>query len=141
VSTLCRSGTIATRDRPHPALLLTAIAIVALRDRDGGHGWPWFAAWALAGGLFFFSFLTGLSIGLLLLPLVTGAVLFVATRAPHAAEGAGFLAGVGLVTVLVAVVTLGDEHTSAAAWAAIGTALTAAGIAVHALANRRRLST
>jgi hypothetical protein len=121
----------------YPALLIAAIAIVIRRDREGGHGWPWFAAWTLAGAMFFFSFLTGLSIGLLLLPAVAGAVLFVATRAPHAAEGAGFVAGVGLVTVVVAGLTWGEEHTSAAAWLASGAAITTAGVATYALASRR----
>jgi uncharacterized membrane protein len=125
----------------YPVLLIAAIAIVIRRDREGGHGWPWFAAWSAAGALFFFSFLTGLSVGLLLLPLVTVAVLFVAARAPHAAESAGFLAGVGLVIVVVAALTLGDDSSSAAAWLALGTAITTAGLTAYALASRRRVRT
>ena len=123
----------------YPALLLTAIAIVIRRDREDGHGWPWFAAWCVAGAFFFFSFLTGLSVGLLLLPVVTGVVLFVATRSPHAAEAAGFVAGVGLVTVVAAALTWGEEHTNAAAWFAAGAAVTAAAVASYVLAGQRQL--
>jgi hypothetical protein len=115
----------------YPALLIAAIVVIIRRDREGGHGWGWFVAWSFAGAAFFFSFLTGLSIGLLLLPAVAVVVLFVAARAPHAAESAGFVAGVGLVIVGV---SLASWHPG---WLLIGAALAAAGIATYALATRR----
>jgi hypothetical protein len=121
----------------YPALLLAALAIVIRRDREGGHGWLWFLAWCLAGASFFFSFLTGLSIGLLLLPAVAAAVLFVATRSPHGPEASGFLAGVGLVTVTVAALSWGEEHMSASSWLTAGVAITAVAVASYALAGRR----
>jgi hypothetical protein len=110
---------------------------VIRRDREGGHGWPWFVAWSLAGASFFFSFLTGLSIGLLLLPVVAAAVLFVAMRSPHAAEASGFFAGVGLVTVAVSALSWGEEHMSASSWLAAGAAITTAAVASYALTGRR----
>ena len=73
----------------YPALVIAAVAIVLGEDRDGGHGWRWFFAWCVAGALLFFSFLTGLSIGLLLLPLAAAVLLLVALAAPHAAEALG----------------------------------------------------
>jgi hypothetical protein len=120
----------------YPALLIAAIVIVIRRDRDGGRGWRWFLAWCLAGASFFFSFLTGLSIGLLLLPAVAAAVLFVATRSPHAAEAAGFAAGVGLVTTVVSAANWG-VYASAGAWFIAGAALTTVGVASYAFAARR----
>jgi hypothetical protein len=123
----------------YPALLIAAIAIVIRRDRESGHGWLWFLGWCFAGAGFFFSFLTGLSIGLLLLPAVTAAVLFVAMRSPHAAEASGFLAGVGLVTVVVSLLSWGEEHMSAISWLAAGAAITGVAVASYALTGRRQL--
>jgi uncharacterized membrane protein len=123
----------------YPALLIAAIVIVIRRDRESGHGWLWFLGWSFAGASFFFSFLTGLSIGLLLLPLVTAAVLFVAMRSPHAPEASGFFAGVGLVTVAVSLLSWGEEHLSASSWLAAGAAITGVAIASYALTVRRSL--
>jgi hypothetical protein len=64
--------------------------------------WRWFAAWGGAGFLLTFSFLTGFSIGLFVLPVAAGALFFVASRSPHFAEGVGFLGGIGGVAVPVA---------------------------------------
>ena len=110
----------------YPALLIAAIVLVIRRDREGGHGWNWFVAWAFAGAAFFFSFLTGLSVGLLLLPAVAAVVLFVATRAPHAAESAGFVAGVGLVIVGVSLASWNEGEVSFAGWLLAGAIITAA---------------
>jgi hypothetical protein len=85
--------------------LVVGAAFVVLwrhRDRTDGRGWRWFGAWGAAGMLLTFSFLTGFSIGLLVLPLAAAALFFVASRAPHFAESIGFLAGVGGVALLVA---------------------------------------
>lgn len=120
----------------YPLLLIAAIVIVIRRDREGGHGWRWFLGWCLAGAAFFFSFLTGLSIGLLLLPLVAALLWFVATRAPHAAESAGFFAGVGLVTVVVAVASWGEDHMSATPWLAAGATITVAAVVTYSVAAR-----
>jgi hypothetical protein len=63
----------------------------------GSRGWIWFAAWAVAGALFTFSFLTGFSIGLYLLPAAAFAVFWLAVHAPHVREASGFPVGVVLV--------------------------------------------
>lgn len=78
------------------------VVLLRRRDRTGGRGWRWFGVWGAAGMLLTFSFLTGFSIGLLVLPLAAAALVFVASRAPHFAESIGFLGGVGGVALLVA---------------------------------------
>jgi hypothetical protein len=122
----------------YPALLIAAIVLIIRRDREGGHGWGWFVAWAFAGAAFFFSFLTGLSIGLLLLPAVAVVVLFVAARAPHAAESAGFFAGVGLVIVGVSLASWGDGEASYATWLVVGAIIAAAATMVYLRVTRTR---
>jgi hypothetical protein len=59
-----------------------------------------YAAWALAGGLFGFSLLAGLSIGVFLLPLAAFATLWAATNAPGR-EAIGFPIGAVAVGALV----------------------------------------
>jgi hypothetical protein len=91
----------------YPLLLISA-ALLAWRSRmrRGGRGPAWFAGWALAGFLFSFSLITGLSIGLFILPLAAFALLLVARNSPHLLEAAGFLVGVAATAVLV--VTIGN---------------------------------
>jgi hypothetical protein len=90
----------------YPVLLLGA-AVLVLRRQEyaGGRGWLWFAAWLVAGALFTFSLVTGLSIGLFFLPLVAIAVLGVAWLSPHFREASGLVVGaalfVGAVVVLL----------------------------------------
>jgi hypothetical protein len=66
-------------------------------------GWRWFGAWGLAGGLVFFSLLTGLSIGFLLLPFAALAVWFVARSAAGWPEILGVVLGAAAVCLAVAV--------------------------------------
>jgi hypothetical protein len=88
----------------YPLVLVAALVVLwRRRDRKAGFGWRWFGAWGIAGFLFTFSFLTGFSIGLLVLPFAAGALFFVASRAPHFAESIGFLGGVGSESLLVAI--------------------------------------
>ena len=88
-------------------LLLVAAAVVArrARTRDGGRGPAWFFGWALAGFLFTFSLVTGLSIGLFVLPAAAFVLLLVAPRSPHLVESTGFLVGVAAVALLVVVIS------------------------------------
>lgn len=65
-------------------------------------GWKGFLAWALAGGLLLFSFLSGFSIGLFLLPLALVALWLVARRARAWPELFGAGAGFGAICLLVA---------------------------------------
>jgi hypothetical protein len=90
----------------YPVLLIGAAVLVALRrDRPGGRGWPWFAAWLLTGALFSFSLVAGFSIGLFFLPVVAAALLGVAWLSPHLREASGLLVGAAVfVVALVAFV-------------------------------------
>jgi hypothetical protein len=72
--------------------------------RRGGRGRAWFAGWAVAGFLFSFSLITGLSAGLFMLPLAAFAVLLVAWRSPHLLESPGFLLGVAATAAVVIVI-------------------------------------
>lgn len=123
----------------YPILLLLALALVLTRDRDGGRGWIWFAAWCVAGGAFTFSFLTGLSIGLLVLPLAAAALVSVSVLAPHLAESVGFVAGGGLVLLVVAAINW-DETAAGVEpipWLLAGLAATASAASAYAVARRR----
>jgi len=65
-------------------------------------GWPGFALWAVAGGLLFLSLLTGLSIGLFILPLAVVAIVVAALRARGWREAVGGVAGIGAVCLVIA---------------------------------------
>jgi hypothetical protein len=81
-------------------LVLVGAAVLVAKSRQRGlgrRGWPWFVGWVLAGALLMFSFLTGLSIGVFLLPAAAFAVLWLAVNAPYGRELAGFVVGVALV--------------------------------------------
>jgi hypothetical protein len=89
-----------------PLLVLVAAALAWRRhDTPGGRGWWWFVAWSLAGFLMTFSFVTGFSIGLFILPVAAGALIWVALRSPHLREASGFVAGIAATALLVAGVT------------------------------------
>ena len=126
----------------YPALLATAVLLVLSRDRDGGRGWRWFGIWATAGAAFTFSFLTGLSIGLLLLPVVAATLLFAALGSPHLTETTGFVAGAGVVAVLVGALNWGEDQSGVepAPWLLVGLAAATAAVFAYALAARRRES-
>jgi hypothetical protein len=87
----------------YPLVLIAAVVVWRRRRVTATRGgWEWFAAWTLAGGLMTFSFLTGFSIGLFVLPLAAATVLWVATRAPGALDAIGFVEGIGMTLLLVA---------------------------------------
>lgn len=67
-----------------------------------GAGWWGFAAWSTAGAVFTFSLLTGLSIGLFLLPVVIVALYLAVRSAPDFRASLGFIAGIGLTLLVVA---------------------------------------
>ena len=86
-----------------PLLVVIAASLAwKRRDQIGGRGWLWFLAWAVAGFLMSFSLITGFSVGLFILPPAAAALLWVATRAPHAREATGFAAGIGVTALLIA---------------------------------------
>jgi hypothetical protein len=63
----------------------------------------WFLAWTAAGFLTSFSLITGLSIGLLVLPIAAAILIWVARRSPHLLEASGLAAGIGATALLVAI--------------------------------------
>jgi hypothetical protein len=85
----------------YPAVLIAAFVVMrrAREARSAGEGATWFGWWTVAGALFTFSFLTGFSIGLFILPLAAASVIWAARSAPGA-EAIGFLAGAGLVLLI-----------------------------------------
>jgi hypothetical protein len=83
-------------------MVVAGVVVWTRRDDPGGRGWPWFLAWALAGFLMSFSFVTGFSIGLFILPLAAFALIWAAWRSPHLREATGFLLGIVPTALLVA---------------------------------------
>src|SRR5438132_7959002 len=95
-----------------PAAL--AIAVVILwrsRGQSGGQGRGccWFWAWSLVGAALGLSFLTGFSIGLLLLPFALGLLWLVLYLSPRWPESIGFAEGVGLLLLVVAYLHRDDQ--------------------------------
>jgi hypothetical protein len=86
------------------ALVLALVVLWRASGRPGseGRGCRWFWAWSLVGAALCFSFLTGLSIGLLLLPFALLLLWLVLRLSPRWPESIGFLEGVGLVLLLIA---------------------------------------
>ena len=123
----------------YPILLACAIAIVLIRTRAGGRGWLGFAAWTGAGAFLTFSFLTGLSIGLLLLPLAAAALLATALAAPHLAESSGFVAGAGATALVVAAANWGDGEPGPTPlrWLLAGIGLIGTAVAGYAATRRQ----
>jgi len=86
-----------------PVLLVIAgVSCWNRRHQAGGRGWVWFLVWIVAGFLMSFSLITGFSIGLFILPFAAAVLIWVARRAPHAREAAGFAVGIALTAVLIA---------------------------------------
>ncbi|HSK14654.1 MAG TPA: hypothetical protein VK915_00655 [Gaiellaceae bacterium] len=124
------------------------------RERQG---WPWFLAWAFAGGSLFFAVLSGFSIGLLVLPFALAAVWLVGRACRPWPELLGGASGAGLVLLAVAFLnrdatpcpesgelTVQPGQTSITCggsdpvpWLVAGGVLLAAGAAAYALARTR----
>jgi hypothetical protein len=109
-------------------LLLIVATVIALRNAKrgvglGGTRWPWFAAWSVAGGLLAFSFVTGLSIGLFVLPLAAVVLVWVARRTPGLTDALGFVEGVGALCVLVAFLNRAGNGVDPLPWLLAGVSL------------------
>lgn len=140
------------------ALVLCAIVLVRARGRTEGRGPFWFGAWVLTGAALTFSFLTGLSIGIFVLPFAIGLLVLVVRRSPQLPEAAGLVSGIGVILLVVAflhrayepcpasgVLRLQPGQTSVSCggldpqpWLAGGLAVFAAGCVVYALTARAR---
>jgi hypothetical protein len=138
------------------ALLLCAIAIMRARGSSGGHCPYWFGAWTLVGASLTLSFLTGFSIGLLLLPFALGLLVLVTRLSPHLPEASGFVSGIGLTLIVVAYLNRDNEPCPASGtlelapgqhsvscggldphpWLYSGIALTATGLLLYAASRR-----
>src|SRR4026209_1014666 len=95
-----------------PVAIAIAVAVLwRSRGRPGreGRGFRWFWAWSLVGVGLGFSFLTGFSIGPLILPfalVLLGLALYLSPRWP---KSLGFLEGVGLLLLVIAYLHRGDQ--------------------------------
>jgi hypothetical protein len=74
------------------------------RNEVGGRGFTWLLLWIVAGFLTSFSLISGLSIGLFILPLAGAVLIWVARRAPHLREASGFIGGIAMTALLVAAI-------------------------------------
>jgi hypothetical protein len=74
------------------------------RDIAGGRGPWWFLVWVVAGFLMSFSFVTGFSVGIFILPVAGAVLIWGAHRAPHPREAVGFLGGVAATALFVAAI-------------------------------------
>ena len=113
----------------YPAVLVAAALIVARRPRTTA-GWRWFGAWSAAGALMTFSFVTGFSIGIFLLPVAAFLVLLVARRAPNALDATGFVFGLGAV-----VWSIGLLNSSYSSWLIPGIVVSACALFPYAAAR------
>ena len=107
----------------YPLLVIWAAVLIWRTKGSRNAGWPGFAAWYAAGALFTFSLLTGLSIGLFLLPLVIAALYLTVRSAPDFRDSLGFLAGTGLILLVVASI-----HNFAIEWLIPSVAFSAAAL-------------
>lgn len=89
-------------------LTLCVVGAVAWlrRGSAAGKGSWWFLGWSFAGFLMTFSFVSGFTIGIFILPLAAVAVLVMAYRSPHLIEMSGFLAGIGATALLLVAILL-----------------------------------
>jgi hypothetical protein len=95
-----------------PAALAVAVVILwRSRGASGGQGrgCRWFWAWSLVGAALGFSFLTGFSIGLLLLPFALVLLWLVLYLSPRWPESIGFFEGVGILLLVIAYLHRGDR--------------------------------
>jgi hypothetical protein len=84
----------------YPALLISTFVLMRTwTPRVAGTGGRGFALWTIAGALLAFSLLTGLSVGLLWLPLVVVALGIAVRSAPEVRASLGFLVGAGVVAL------------------------------------------
>jgi hypothetical protein len=95
-----------------------------------------FWTWSAAGFLVVFSILTGLSIGLFVLPVAAVAVFVAARLTTTLAEGFGAVTGAGAVCILVAALNASGDGVDPTAWLAAGVALATLGVGAYGLTRR-----
>jgi hypothetical protein len=113
-------------------LVLAAPLWFALRRHRAPHGWWWFVAWAAAGALFTFSFITGFSIGLFALPFAAMALFWLAARS-GGRETVGLIEGAGWTFLLIACI---QSESGGGGWLAIGLAFSFGALGTYAALQR-----
>jgi Flp pilus assembly protein TadB len=99
--------------------------------------WRLFALWAAAGAAMTFGVLTGLSIGVFVLPFSTALVLWVAWRTPHPREALGFVEGIGAVLLLVALINRAGDGIDPMPWLLAGVSLCVFALLMYGLLRRQ----
>src|SRR6266545_214241 len=74
------------------------------RGTNRPHGWQWFLAWAVGGASMSLSWFAAASFGLLLFPFAAALLIWLLVRAARPLEAVGFLEGVGLTLILIALI-------------------------------------
>jgi hypothetical protein len=125
-----------------PILLLAAMFLTLRRAGEprlapDGMRWRWFAAWSVAGAALTFSFLTGLSFGLFVLPLAAVLLLWVAWNAPRLPDALGFVAGIGAVLVLVAFLNRAGTGVDPMPWFLAGLSLAGFALVAYSVLRLR----
>lgn len=137
-------------------VLAVAAAVLAgfrATRADRASGWAWFVAWAGAGALTTFAVVTGLSIGLFVLPLAFAALWAVAARARMWPDAFGLLVGAAVICLLVGALNRAQVpcpssgsltsqpspcgFADPAPWLAVGVALAAIGAGGYVVAQRQ----
>ena len=126
-----------------PVLLLVATVMAVRRAQRGlgstGAHWRWFAAWSAAGAALTFSFLTGLSIGIFVLPFAGALLVWVARRAPRLPDAFGFVAGVGLLLVVIAFINRAGDGVDPMPWLLAGVSLNGVALIAYVLGCQRQV--
>jgi uncharacterized membrane protein YfcA len=125
-----------------PLLLVAATFLVLRRAGDrrpspAGTRWRWFAAWSVAGAAIAFSFVTGLSIGIFVLPFAAVVLLWVARNAPRRSDALGFVEGIGAVLLLVALLNRSDTGVDPMPWLLAGLSLAGSAALAYGLLGCR----
>jgi hypothetical protein len=125
----------------YPVVLVLAGCVVVVRGEARAQqsgGWTWFLGWCVAGAVYAFSFVSGLSIGLLIFPFAAALLLGVAWYAPSFGEALGLLAGLGLVLLLVAWINRGGDGVDPGPWLVAGICCCSAALAGYSIVLGRR---
>jgi len=122
-------------------LLLIVATVIAVRSAErglgsGGAHWQWFAVWTAAGAALTFSFLAGLSIGPFVLPFAAVLLVWVARRAPRLPDALGFVAGVGVLLVVVAFLNRGENGLDPMPWLLAGVSLDGLALVAYIVLSR-----
>lgn len=125
-----------------PLLLVAAMFFTLRRVGDrgsssGGARWRWFAAWSAAGAVTTFSFLTGFSIGIFVLPFAAVLLLWVARHAPQPSDALGFVGGIGAVLLLIALLNRAGTGVDPMPWLLAGLSLAGSALLAYGVLGCR----